>query len=436
MSIIRCLTDGRPNQANFRLSPSGTDASSQFGDAEIQALRAMSLPLRSSLAPELTGDEMMGLVSNSSPEVSKIEPLVQISPRISSNGEDNYSWHRWINTEQDRKGWVRKATIRHTNQVELISLQVTIPEDTQLLQTCLKLCFPHLSVKNSARKLLISLKDNNMAVTTWVKATSWQGYHLTESNLKVRALVYFRSMLRPGDWQITRQMLCILCSENAIEGLAQIANLSGSTHRIINGSDDVQCERFLQAINSLNLIGGTRSVGLALAQHQLSLRAITESAESTIFEWSKFPPNSDDRMTGEELHGMMLRASTEQEVFIPDVLTPYIKKNTWAYIVPVGSYQQGPHATTLDIPNFKTHGVLIKKPNIGLIETSQNFCFFVIDENVRFDDETKLGRLLEESYKAKDFFRIGAPISRGDRELISQWIQVLKGLLPQNTLLE
>src|SRR5258706_6402627 len=44
MSVIRCLTGGGPNFLNSRLSPSGTETSSLAGDAELIALRAMSLP--------------------------------------------------------------------------------------------------------------------------------------------------------------------------------------------------------------------------------------------------------------------------------------------------------------------------------------------------------------------------------------------------------
>ena len=435
MSVIRCLTGGSENPFNSRLSPSGTDTSSLVGDADTIAQRAMSLPSRSSLPPELMNDEMMELVDNNSTEFAEIEPLVRINPAMLSDRPDIYSWQRWTMTEKDPRPWVQKATIRHSNLVEFSYLQVTMPEEIHILQTCLDLCFPDLSVKDAARKLLTSLQDDNMAVTTSVKATSWQGNQLKESTLEVRALVYFRSVLKGDDWQITRQMLCILCSEKAVEGLAQIAELSP----LINGSwvkgDDTQCKRFLQAINSLNLIGGTRSVGLALVRRQLSLRAVSDSSGSFIFEWNKFSPERDDGVTGDELCGIMSHTLKRKDVFIPDLLTPYIKKKWCSYTVPVGSDQEGPLAMALEIPNFRAQGILIKKPKIGWAESAQDFCFLIINGNVRFDEETKLGQLLEECSKKRDVFTVekNAAYDNGDRAFIDLWVRILKGQLPQDT---
>lgn len=436
MSIIRCLTGGGPNILNPRLSPSGTDTSSMAGDAELIALRAMSLPSRSSLVPELSNDGMTGLDRNGSPEFPEIELLVQISPATLLDREDIYSWWRWAATEQDLLPWTQKATIRHSNLVELGFLQVTMPEEIHLLEICLKSCFPDLFVKDAARKLLVSLQDDNLAVTTLVKATSWRGNQLDESILEVRALVYFRSGLRSRDWQITRRILCILCSEKAVEGLAQIAKLSPFIHWSSNRSDAAQCKRFLQEINSLNLIRGAQSAGLALMRCQLSLRAVRDNAGSSIYEWIKFSPQRDDGLTEGDLYEIVLRSLKKQEISTPDLLTLYIKKTLFLYIVPVGNGQQEPPATDLEIPNFKTQGVLIKKSKVDWVETTQNFCFLVINEKVRFDDDARLGQLLEESKRAKEWFAIAntnAKIDKGDRALIDQWVQILKGHVPQDT---
>lgn len=439
ISVIECLTGGGQNLLNSRLSPTGTDTSSLAGDTELIALRAMSLPSRSSLVPELSNDEITGSASISSPTFPEIEPLVQVDPTTFSGKEDIHFWRRWATTEQNQRPWSRKATIRHSNRVELNSLQVAMPEEIHLLQTCLDSCFPGLSTRDTARKLLISLQDDNLAVTTSVKNTFWEGNQVKESIIEVRALVYFRSGLRPEDWQITRHLLCILCSEKAMEGLARITKLSPSIHRSSNRGDDIQCERFLQAINSLNLIGGTRSAGLALARRQLSLKAVGDNAGSFMFEWSKFSPQRDDEVTGAELYEMMLRSLKKQKVFVPELLTPYIKQKSCLYNVPVRSDEQGPPAKALEIPNFRTHGILIKQPKLGRVEPVIDFCFLVMYENVQFDNETKLGQLLEESNRAGELYAVvksNATYEQGDRAILDQWARILKGQLPQDTLLE
>ena len=438
-SVMRCLTGGASNLLKNRLSPIGTDTSSLAGDPELTALRVMSLPSRSFLAPDLSIDQMIGLAGTSSPKFLKIEPLVKISTAALPEREDAHNWGRWATTEQDSLPWAQRATIRHSNRVELSYLQVSMPEENRLLQTCLDSCFPSLSIMDAAKKLLISLEDDNLAVTTSVKATSWQGNQQEELILPVRALVYFRSALRPEDWQITRQVLCILCSEKAIQGLAEIAHYRPYIPRSPKNNDDAQCERFLLAINSLNLIGGTRSAGLALLRRQLSLRAVGDNPRSSDFEWSKFSPQRNDGFKGAEFHGIMSHALQHQEVSIQNHLKPYVEKNSCLCVVPAGSDQNGPPATALEIPNFRTQGVLIKKPKGGWGETAQNLCFLVMNENVWFDNESMLGQLMDESNKAREVFAMAntnAAYEHGDRAIIDKWILILKGELSHYTALE
>jgi hypothetical protein len=117
-----------------------------------------------------------------------------------------------------------------------------------------------------------------------------------------------------------------------------------------------------------------------------------------LFEWSRFSPQRDDGVTGEEFYGIMSKALTIQDISISDLLTPYIGKRSYPYIIPGDSDQRGPLATALKIPNFPTQGVIIKKPKDSWSETLQEFCFLVMNEHVQFVDENKLGKLLEESY--------------------------------------
>jgi hypothetical protein len=391
------------------------------------------------LAPEILNGVMMGFTGNGSSRFPEIEPLVQISHSTLSDMDDAHYWQRWVATEQDTLPWARKATIRHSNRVELSSLQVAIPEDIHLLRSCLESCFPGHSIKEAARKLLISLQDDNLAITTSVKATSRQGNQLKELILPVRALVYFRSGLRPEDWQITRQVLCLLCSEKAIEELSKIAELSPFIPRSSENNDNVQYERFFSAINSLNIIGGTRSVGLALVRRQLSLKVVSNNAGSSNFEWSKFSPRRTDGVTGAELYGIISNALQNQGVSTQDHLAPYIQKKSCLYIIPAGNDQEGPPASALEIPSFRTQGLLVKMPKVGGIERIQNLCFLVINENVKFNDEAMLGQLLEESNKAREVFamaKTNAVYEQDERKIIDKWILILKGHLPRDTPLE
>ena len=138
---------------------------------------------------------------------------------------------------------------------------------------------------------------------------------------------------------------------------------------------------------------------------------------------------------GEELYGIMSGTLQRHEASIPDLLTPYIRKITCLNIIPLVKYQQGPLAIGLGIPNFQARGILIKKPK-GWDETTQDFCFLIISEGVRFADDMELGGLLEEANRAKELFQADATYNQGDCALIDRWVQILKGRLPQDTPLE
>jgi hypothetical protein len=321
---------------------------------------------------------------------------------------------------------------------------VAIPENIHLIKNCLDACFPEFSTQAAATKLLNSLQDDNLAVTTAVKVVERQGNQIDESTLEVRALVYFRSGLRTKDWQITRQILCVLCSEKAIQGLAQITAINPSISRR-SSTTDAQCEQFLRAINSLNLIGGSKSAGLA--RSQLFLRTISRPS---LFEWSSFSPPRTDAVigstepggfsgfTGEQLFDIMSKALTTENVFIPSLLTPYIEKKSYQYTIPGPSDRRGPPAKTLQIPNFATQGVIIKKSKDSRSEGAPELCFLVTNEHIQLDDETKLGELLEESYTAKEFYRVSKQVdsyNQGDKALIANWVRVLKGHMPRGTAL-
>ncbi|KIW89574.1 uncharacterized protein Z519_09730 [Cladophialophora bantiana CBS 173.52] len=434
MSVLTCLAGGRDNLLSSRLSPSGTDMSSQPGDTELTASRAISLPSRSSLMRELPNGDMAGLLKDKSSGPLEFGPLVQIDSIASPHGQDYRHWRRWATNEQDLSLWTGKATIRHSNQVELSFVQVAMPTEVLLLDACLTSCFPYLTPKEAARKLLVSLLDDDLAVTASMEATSRQGYQFHNSTLDVRALIYFRSALNPEDWGIARHVLAILCDQEALRALAEIAELNPDIYPTSERCDRPDCERFKQAIDWVKAVGGTKSAGLALARRQLCLRSVSSKDGSSMkFEWTKFCPQSDDGLSGEDLLGIMSHISASPEAAVPALLTPYIKKNRCTYAVQVSSDDQGPPSTVLEIPNLLTSGALIKKPTTGWPETTQDFCFLVTNETVRFDDVAQLGQLLEESRRAKELYvivRKKVTYNQRDFALIDWWIRVLKNELP------
>jgi hypothetical protein len=176
-----------------------------------------------------------------------------------------------------------------------------------------------------------------------------------------------------------------------------------------------------------------------------------------LFEWnSSSPPRAEGvtgstggsraypGFTGDDFFDIMSKALTTQDVFIRRLLTPYISKKSYPYTIPGVGDQQGPPATALYIPEFRTRGVItqgviLKKPKDSWSETTPEFCFLITNEQVHLGEENSLGELLDETYRAKEFYKVSstvAPYNHGDRALIDNWVRILKGQLPQDTALE
>ncbi|EXJ88659.1 hypothetical protein A1O1_05590 [Capronia coronata CBS 617.96] len=471
-SVLTCLSGGRDNLLRSRLSPTGTDISSQLGDADLTlsraASRAISLPSRSSVMRELAGGTTTGrLPKDTSAEPPEIELLLQVDSAGSLRGQDSHRWRRWATKAQDSSlPWTGKATIRHANQVELSFVQVTVPAKAGLLERCLAYCFPELTPKGAARKLLISLQDDDLAVTAPaphpVKAAFQQRTPQSRrSTLEVRALVYFRSAISPEDWQVTRHVLAVLCDQQALRLLAETAEevdpkidrdmgmgmgMGMDRRDAITTSAD--WERFKQAINWPKYIGGTTSAGLALGRRQLCLRSLRDDDGSVRFEWTKFCPQQDGGVAGEDMLRMISwsHASSQKP---PQVgfanaiphqqLAPYLQTARCTLTVTVQANTDAQRSATpaaLAVPNLRTSGVLIKKPTTGWPETVQEFCYLVTDEKVGFDDVALLGQLLEETRRRKELYsmvRKHTTYHQRDLAFIDRWIRVLKNELPHDT---
>lgn len=295
---------------------------------------------------------------------------------------------------------------------------------------------PQLLPEQAAAILLTSLQDDDLAVTAAVKTTAWLMGKQQDSILEVRALVCFQSALRLEDWQITRQILCVLCSERSIQALAQITGVQPS----IEGNRQakkLQCQQFAQAINSLNLIGGSMSVGLAVARSQLSLRAVHDdhSNSASMFEYQRSSPHkvpsTIPEFAGVSLFDAISSALNNlmtQEEHTTQTLNPYITKSFSLYTIPRIS-DQGSLAPALDIPHYPSPGVIFKAQDSSA-EAEAEFCFLATNEPVRLGEEHILGELLEETFRAKRLFLVKATVPRydqRDRRLICNWIQTLKG---------
>jgi hypothetical protein len=143
---------------------------------------------------------------------------------------------RWANTSPHQPPWTRHAAIRHSNMCLFMFSHLPLPEDPDTLAECLQQMSARRaeSIGDIARGLISSFLDHTGAMSTtlnrilqlkneWLK----ERHDVTAgSESPVYALFSFRTCVRSFDWHIVRELWCISCTLQAVQGLATIAHIN------------------------------------------------------------------------------------------------------------------------------------------------------------------------------------------------------------------
>ncbi|KIW19326.1 hypothetical protein PV08_03620 [Exophiala spinifera] len=430
-NILACLAGGRARLKGMRLSPSGTEvSSSQRSDRDMSNLRGISLPLRSSTAPDFgptatVGDLFAAEVGNSPTHAL---PDCAVSLMSTTNTVDAHQWRNWEEADPHQYPWATLATIRHSNVVKYSNLQLTLPAGKKELEMCLDAIFPEMRAEEAAGRLLRTMCDDTMTIKTcWNSGTRRMGEE-TEPDIPVRAFVYAQCALNPESWHVTRRLLLILCCERALQHLAAIAHVALPA-RVVDDSVDsnVSCHQVLQAVDNLKLCTGGPSAGLAIFRRQLFLRATVNTCGHEELEWVHLSHPPTNGPTTWELGSILPNFSKKQEVMAP-ILTPYIQAESALQIIPTFHKMTNLAKKEVDIFRFKSPGILIKKPTTWPGKTPE-FCLLVTEQNIHFDDKVRLGDMIEEAKRVDEVFGVvkqSAKYGSRDMAFFSQWAKSMK----------
>lgn len=427
-SILNCLLDGKANQRMMRLSPTGTEFSSQASEAGFENLRESPFPFQRTPSQELTEDPMPAYLFDKSDNLFEIGALLSTGLASTMNTEDTYNWRRWIAPESDPQPWTKRATIRHSNQVEFVSLRLILPDEAPTLHACLKVCFPGLAVDKAAKKLLAALTDVNSTILTNFSLESRSGTQWSKPFSPCRVMVYFNSAIRRKDWQIVRQQLVIVCSENSAALLAMIASVNA---RDVNWYDGQKLStgEIVEATSRLHFLDGVQSAGLAISRFSLCLKALPNQTGQNSYRWIRSSAGTANALSTEDLVLLTDCLIAESDAARPSFPVPHLQKECLSYIT-LGSSRTGEDfSRILDLPRFSTTGILVKKPRHGWPDEVQEFCFFIMDEKVDFDDEKQIAGILDTAISEREVWgptKERARYTTQDKTFATQWIRLLQ----------
>ncbi|KIX02792.1 uncharacterized protein Z518_08734 [Rhinocladiella mackenziei CBS 650.93] len=424
-SILTCLAGGRANLRRLT-TPISTHFPSQESEADVSSRWEIeSLPVRLSQGPpdHRNGVNRGGAVGPPPDPMDTDEE--DDHPAATTGQEDTFHWLRWTSLGEDSPPWAPRATIRHSNLVQITFQGLNLPPDRQKLRRCLEMCFSNLQAEEAARRLIATLLNEDISVTTSSNIMLRKDHRQGEAHFAVKAFIYFRTFLRPADWQIERRLLYITCSRKAMEVLASIAETTDLTLEYPDTWRSHDCECLFRVTKSLNLFGGKESAGLALSERQMCLKLANGDSHVQLVQYK--PGGTGGRLTPSDLEmvSQTIAKSENLEICMTEHRTPYrvLSSRIDAEI----------SADVLDLPDLgNCRGVLIKKPG-GWPSATPEFCFLTTDDQVNFEDVASVGNIIQETRDRAVMFGIRSEkIAAADDLFLDRWIQILQGKLPDS----
>lgn len=334
--------------------------------------------------------------------------------------ENNHQYLRFSGTGDGLPPWRKNATIRHSDMV-LFSFHIfSIPEDPSHITKVLESISSEtgLNVPTTCSRLL-DLLENEQSVTVSMNAiyqleNMWTGreHPLTSlGDYPVRASVLFHTYLRE-DWQIVREIHCVVVSRFALISLMRMAN---SVSSAMNSA--ILPEIFIgtEGMRSLRNFSGSDSIASALSMAYLRVGVDRGHDVTNPSSWVSRPLNQRGSCLGLE------RKLALKQVSNPTSLKLEVIQH--GFEVPRELKICYDSTGKMD----ETGAILIKKP-LSWGPDSPDFCLMILDDTP-FTDLNELRRKLYRTCEARNIYMTGAEKLNGkhvDKTEILRLIDILQ----------
>jgi hypothetical protein len=287
---IRRSLANLPNPYNRSPSLESQNASlpSNFPESRVQSFSQTSLDPGE---PEEEEDmSMSGTESN--PQVQETEYEGQLRPHDASS----HTFLRWAESRDLSKSWALNSCIRHSDIVKFSFRLLELPETEDNLTELISSLYdrtdgdeatePIYHLANLTRKnpyTFVLMRGHLPEIErSWTGTEAQSSYKscIADQNEEVRVTFFFRSYCQPKDWQIIREMHCIVWSPAAARMFGDYFGSGDDLEFNTSSLQHVLAFQVSQQFQQLVSLSGKYSVACALLGASFVLQPAQDSSQN------------------------------------------------------------------------------------------------------------------------------------------------------------
>jgi len=347
---------------------------------------------------------------------------------------------RWANSHDASAPWATQTCIRHSDIVAFSFRILLMPENDEDFQSLMNLQYREESITTMLHLLALTSQSQYSVLLRrghiyelekdWIGAEKNASHasSATYSDDVVRAFFFFHTFCQAGDWQIKREVYCIIWSSRAAQLLSTLIDTDLELHRGDKGWRLTQHFEITRTFPQIRNLFGNKSVAYAL--HNASLILLhggSLNRDGGHLQWA-LPP--DQGMTEAEIaqyfalfNAVECNAWMSQLYHRRSFRLLQVLRTEEATEIPLGL-----PSVSEDIG--KGGAMLAIKPNSWPSQCPR-FCLFVLLEN-GFDDKAQLKRLLRCARKEREMYGVNRDtvdgrlsLSATDEKILKDWKNAL-----------
>lgn len=343
-------------------------------------------------------------------------------------GATSHPFLGWINNHDISQPWAAQTCIQHSDIVDLSFRVLLLPETEDGAKNL------YFSLQNDEENMAAVLELLDLAQIRQFSVllrrrkipeieaywTGSDGYasrtvSSADSDEVIKVVLLFRTFCRPRDWQIVREVYCLVCPSPVSEIFYDTTEMDTDLAWGNELPQPAQPSEIIDALSRVRDFAAQDSVVCALRDAKLVLSRGSQNWEDGgRLQWSL--PADYDISEGALKRYFDLFDPTSP---VGRILEPYYRHRSRLVQIPRTGQSTNVLSGLAQVPEDMGNGgaILALKPTNWSLRSSQS-CLFVLQEH-DFDDDSQLVQLLYNAIAAGDALKVeGATLTKDDRKLL------------------
>ncbi|KAJ9610005.1 hypothetical protein H2200_006335 [Cladophialophora chaetospira] len=242
-----------------------------------------------------------------------------------------------------------------------------------------------------------------------------------DSGLPLRTLWYFRTQIKPKDWQIERYVLRIHFNPAVAQALSRLAEYHAPIFEEPDAWVPHVCGCLIHELESIRDFSGRKGIELAmssLSKRQMCFkRCLDVDGEEQHFGSQTFRPGHLGQLSQRDFQTLRAAIASRRG------FEAYTVEHQEIFKAPFEVAEPGTADVEMDRQNPRVEqSRLIKKPSHWPRETPE-LCLFALGEHIDFNDNLQLSQLIQDT---TEIFGTRGKIQGRDKSILRRWSQALR----------